>query len=99
MGAKEPGTTDKPAVGPTETGPQTIHLKIDLRRFLPLSNIKNLPAFAGKIELRLFFSCAGMVCCPVGPEKKLKNSLNKFAKYDLSDITNEFVPLGENVKL
>ncbi|KAK8858344.1 hypothetical protein M9Y10_013447 [Tritrichomonas musculus] len=85
--------------GPTETGPQMIHLKIDLRRFLPLSNIKYLPAFAGKIELRLFFSCAGMVCCPLGPEKTLKNSLNKLVKYDLSDITNEFVPLGEEVKL
>ena len=45
----------------------TIPLKIDLRRFLPLSNIKYLPAFAGKIELRLHFGVAGMVCCPVGP--------------------------------
>ena len=50
-----------------------IHLKIDLRRFLPLSNIKFLPAFAGKIELRLYFSCAGMVCCPIGPGKDFQN--------------------------
>ena len=41
-----------------ETGEKKIHLKIDLRRFLPLSNIKYLPAFAGKIELRLYFSAA-----------------------------------------
>ena len=40
-----------------------------------------------------------MVCCPVGPDIKLRNSLNKFVKYDLSDITTEFVPLGEKVKL
>ena len=98
-GADSPGTAEVPKHGPTETGPQTIHLKIDLRRFLPLSNIKYLPAFAGKIELRLFFSCAGMVCCPVGPDIKLRNSLNKFVKYDLSDITTEFVPLGEKVKV
>ena len=76
-----------------------IHLKIDLRRFLPLSNIKYLPAFAGKIELRLYFSCAGMVCCPVGPGQDFlcKHSLN--SKYDLVDITNEFMPIGEKIKL
>ena len=49
--------------------------------------------------MRSFFSCAGMVCYQLGPEKKLKNSLNKLVKYDLSDITTEFVPLGEKVKV
>ena len=75
------------------SGDQTIKLKIDLRRFLPLSNIKYLPAFAGKIELRLYFSTAGMVCTPVMPEWKLP-----YAQYihNLSDITAEFVPLGEH---
>ncbi|KAK8858266.1 hypothetical protein M9Y10_013367 [Tritrichomonas musculus] len=33
------------------------------------------------------------------PDIKLRNSLNKFVKYDLSNITTEFVPLGEKVKL
>jgi hypothetical protein len=44
-----------------------IPLKIDLRRFLPLSNIKYLPAFAGKIELRICFGVQGLVCAPVNP--------------------------------
>ena len=74
-----------------------IYLKIDLRRFLPLSNIKYLPAFAGKLELRLYFSCAGMVYCPCGPSLKLRNNVKKFAEYELPDITNEFTPIGESI--
>ena len=76
-----------------------IYLKIDLRRFLPLSNIKYLPAFAGKLELRLYFSCAGMVYCPCGPDLKLRNNIKKFAKYELADITNEFTPIGEPITM
>ena len=75
----------------------TIHLKIDLRRFLPLSNIKYLPAFAGKIELRLYFSCAGMVYCPVGPSLDLKNNPLTFSKYKFENITNEFKQIGDNI--
>ena len=74
-----------------------IHLKIDLRRFLPLSNIKYLPAFAGKIELRLYFSCAGLVYCPVGPDLDLKNNPNEFSKYKFTDITTEFIPIGDPI--
>lgn len=77
----------------------TIHLKIDLRRFLPLSNIKYLPAFAGKIELRLFFSCAGMVCCPVGPYKNLIRNIHEYSKFSLGAITTEFVPIGEELTM
>ena len=40
-GADSPGTAEVPSHGPTETGPQTIHLKIDLRRFLRIV-LKNL---------------------------------------------------------
>ncbi len=76
-----------------------IHLKIDLRRFLPLSNIKYLPAFAGKIELRLHFSCAGMVCCPVGPGVDFDNMHSKIWRYDMDNITNEFTPIGEKIKM
>ena len=76
-----------------------IHLKIDLRRFLPLSNIKYLPAFAGKIELRLFFSCAGMVCCPLGPELGLQNNYKEISKYTLPNITNEFTPINEPITM
>ena len=74
-----------------------IHLKIDLRRFLPLSNIKYLPAFAGKIELRLFFSCAGMVCCPVGPGREFYSNNYINSKYAFENITNEFTPIGEPI--
>ena len=79
------------------TKTQTIHLKIDLRRFLPLSNIKYLPAFAGKIELRLFFSCAGMVYCPVGPSLKIRNNAKVMSQLTLEDITTEFTPIGDDI--
>ena len=83
----------------TEEIEGNIRLKIDLRRFLPLSNIKYLPAFAGKLELRLYFSCAGMVYCPCGPDLKLRNNVKKFATYELADITNEFTPIGEPITM
>ena len=83
----------------TEDIEDEIRLKIDLRRFLPLSNIKYLPAFAGKLELRLYFSCAGMVYCPCGPSLKLRNNANKFQAYALADITNEFTPIGEPIRM
>ena len=75
----------------------TIHLKIDLKRFLPLSNIKYLPAFAGKVELRLYFSCAGMVCCPIGPPLSLKNNPKLFSTFTIPNITAEFMPIGEPI--
>ena len=76
-----------------------IPLKIDLRRFLPLSNIKYLPAFAGKIELRLYFSTAAMVYCPVGPSRKLRNNIQKWMTFELEDITNEFTPINEPITM
>ena len=71
-----------------------IPLKIDLRRFLPLSNIKYLPAFAGKIELRICFGVQGLVCAPVNPLSKAAypNTPYKFA---VDAVTSEFVPVGE----
>ena len=42
-----------------------LYLKIDLRRFLPLSGVKYLPAFVGNLELRVKFSTAGLVCVPM----------------------------------
>ncbi len=81
----------------TKEATDTIYLKIDLKRFLPLSNIKYLPAFAGKIELRLFFSCAGMVYCPLGPSMELKNEPSIYSKYTFEPITAEFIPIGESI--
>ena len=71
-----------------------IPLKIDLRRFLPLSNIKYLPAFAGKIELRICFGTQGLVCTPVNPLSRAKYN-NTLAKFSVDAVTNEFVPVGE----
>ena len=75
-----------------------IPLKIDIKRFLPLSNIKYLPAFCGKLELRLYFSCAGMVCCPCGPDLNLLNNPYELASIKLDPITTEFVQIGEPIK-
>ena len=74
----------------------TIKLKIDLRRFLPLSNIKYLPAFAGKIELRLYFSTAGIVVAPVNPIGAFNNNYNLLYNYKISNVTTHFTPAGEN---
>ena len=75
-----------------------IPLKIDLRRFLPLSNIKYLPAFAGKIELRICFGTQGLVCAPINPLSRAKYS-NSIAKFTIDAVTNEFVPVGESFRL
>ena len=84
---------DKEEANRTKTG--TIKLKIDLRRFLPISNIKYLPAFAGKIELRLYFSLAGMVVAPIGPICGFHNKYDKLSQYEIGAVTNRFVPLFE----
>ena len=78
----------------TEYTDLEIPLKIDLRRFLPLSNIKYLPAFAGKLELKVMFGTQGLVYCPVGPSNILKNNPNIYSKYLLDQITTEFVQIG-----
>ena len=75
----------------------SIKLKIDLRRFLPLSNIKYLPAFAGKIELRVYFSTAGLVCCPCNPLVAFdKGYQDIMSKYQINSVTSEFVPVGQS---
>lgn len=74
----------------------TIKLKIDLRRFLPLSNIKYLPAFAGKIELRVYFSTAGLVCCPINPLTCFPATKPSVLNgYEVAEVLTEFIPLGE----
>ena len=73
-----------------------IPIKIDLRRFLPLSNIKYLPAFAGKFELKIMFSTIGLVWCPVGIPTELKNNIPDLTKLVIPDITNEFTQIGDS---
>ena len=73
-----------------------IPLCIPLRTILPLSNIRYLPAFAGKIELRVYFSTAGLVYCPIGYEGFIKPQANLFNS-TLANITNEFVQIGDEI--
>ena len=76
-----------------------IPFKIDIRRFLPLSAVKYLPAFAGHIEIRVKFSTAGIVCCPLSLEDFCDNNpinINKITTAPTpTPVTNRFVPLGE----
>ena len=71
-----------------------IPLKIDLRRFLPLSNIKYLPAFAGKIELRILFGTQGLVAAPVSPIACF-TAPHAIPHHYIETVTNEFVPASE----
>ena len=77
----------------------TIPIKIDLRRFLPLSNIKYLPAFAGKLELKIMFGSQGLVWCPVGLPRELKNNIPDLTKLIIPDITTEFSQIGESATM
>ena len=76
-----------------------IPVKIDLRRFLPLSNIKYLPAFAGKMELKIMFGTAGLVWCPVGLPANLKHNIGDLSKFVIPYITTEFSQIGDNATM
>ena len=76
-----------------------IPLKIDLRRFLPLSNIKYLPSFAGKLELKVMFGTQGLVYCPQGPSRELIYNTSPVPIHKLDTITNEFTPIGDQIKM
>ena len=83
----------------TEFDDIEIPIKIDLRRFLPLSNIKYLPAFAGKLELKIMFGTQGLVYCPVGPSRELINKIDEYTQFELDKITSEFTPIGDKVTM
>ena len=74
-----------------------IPLKIDLRRFLPLSNIKYLPAFAGKLELKIMFGLQGLVYTPVGTSRELLHDIPIYSQYEFDNITTEFTQAGDQV--
>ena len=76
-----------------------IPLKIDLRRFLPLSNIKYLPAFAGKLELKIMFGTQGLVYCPVGPSMELLHDIVDRNQFALENITAEFTQIGDSINM
>jgi hypothetical protein len=93
--------TSKPAAAVTEQE-VNLKLKIDLRRFLILSNIRYLPAFAGKIELKLMFGTNGLVVAPIDPKFIVKGDMAKLATFtipQISQITNQFVQINEEFKM
>ena len=71
-----------------------IPIKIDMRRFLPLSWIKYIPLFAGNLELRICFSGEGLVCAPLPIDDVLQvpAKMSKLAEH--LPITNRFVQVG-----
>ena len=71
--------------------------KIDIRRFLPLSSVKYLPAFVGNLELRLKFSTDGMVCCPMPYTDLITDPVKRNKIVTLPSITTSFMPFGEPV--
>jgi len=73
-------------------------IKIDVRKFLPLSTVKYLPAFVGNLSLRVQFNEEALVCAPltledvVGSPIRLGKCATEYA------ITNRFVPIGQPFK-
>ena len=82
-------------------GPQTIKisLKIDIRRFLPLSSVKYLPAFVGNLELRIKFSTDGLVWCPMPYTDMLINPAKRNLIRTLPPIGTSFRPLSDEAKI
>lgn len=77
-----------------------INLKLDLRRFLPLSGIRYLPAFIGNLQLRVKLGTQGLVCAPVGPEFISKFPTKAMMAITASNaVTPKFVPVGETFKM
>lgn len=76
-----------------------IPIKIDLRRFLILNNIRFLPAFAGNLQLKVKFSIAGMVWTPLSYQDilPLPNMQANVTSY--IPITNHFTPIYEGIKV
>jgi hypothetical protein len=70
-----------------------IHLKIDIRRFLPLAAVKYLPKFVGNFELRVRFSPAGLVCAPLPIDDIFRDPVERI-KFGDAQVTSNFVPIG-----
>ena len=79
----------------------SINLKIDIRRFLPLSTIKMLPKFVGNFEIRIKFGYEGLVFTPISPKVQLGpwNVCNCTSIPELSRQTNKFTPVGETARV
>ncbi len=80
----------------TDLSKLIIPIKIDCRRFLPLSSIKYIPAFVGNLELRLKFSPEALVVAPLSLDYLLANDYNRAHLETPPPITNKFTPIGES---
>ena len=76
-----------------------LRLKIDIRRFLPLSGIKYLPAFVGNLELRVKFSTAGLVVLPMPWNDIYSNPCKVKDLTSIENITTCFTPATEYFKV
>ena len=76
-----------------------IRLKIDIRRFLPLSGIKYLPAFVGNLELRVKFSTAGLVVLPMPWNDIYSKPWKVKDLTSIDNITTCFMPATEPFKV
>ena len=95
------GMVINPTTG-LDSYPVDIDLKIDIRRFLPLSTIKMLPKFVGNFEIRIKFGYEGLVCTPLSPKVMLGSAANLASVSDVSRLstqTNKFIPVGEPMKI
>ena len=84
----------------TYTYQKDIYLKIDIRRFLPLSGVKYLPAFVGNLELRVKFSTAGLVCVPMPWTDFIPDYKDQVAiTTTLPSVTCAFTPIGKKFSM
>ena len=84
----------------TYTYQKDIYLKIDIRRFLPLSGVKYLPAFVGNLELRVKFSTAGLVCVPMPWTDFIPDYKDQVAiTTTLPTVTCAFTPIGKKFSM
>ena len=80
-----------------QTKSVNLNLKVDIRRFLPLSGVKYLPAFVGNLELRVKFSTAGLVCLPMPwYDTNSKITTRNTLAVEPPSITNCFTPINKS---
>lgn len=77
-----------------------IPISFNLRRILPLSSIRFLPAFAGNIQLNIKFSTEALQVSPLSVEDCIgynPANISKVVAYP--KLTNKFVPFEETFKM
>jgi len=73
-------------------------IKIDVRKFLPLSTVKYLPAFVGNLSLRVQFTEEALLCAPLTLEDVVGSAIRLGKCATEYAITHRFVPMGQPFK-